>query len=102
MSEQTEGMVGRTKEVIEVGSKIVIGFLGLCYVTGLMMVNQYYNRFGVYSLGLFRLNYVLAGAWVIAPIVGTSVLFGMLLMIFKSVRWYRQLVKGKELYSLYT
>jgi hypothetical protein len=41
----------------------------IAYVAGLLVVNLYYNRFGVYSLTLFRLNYVIAGVWAFLPVL---------------------------------
>jgi hypothetical protein len=50
----------KTKDLAEVMGKAIIGGLALCYGVGLLMLNLYYNHFGVYSVSLFRLNYVIA------------------------------------------
>jgi len=77
---------GKAKEVIEIGGKVAIAGLGWCYATGLLVVNVYYNRFGVYSLGLVRLNYILSGLWVFVPIAIVSATIAALVVLFSYLR----------------
>jgi hypothetical protein len=67
------------KDFLEVGGKLALGVLALCYALGLLVINLYYSRYGVYSLSLFRLNYVIAGVWVVTPVL---VMFLALLGLF--------------------
>jgi hypothetical protein len=59
--------LAKTKDLIEVIGKFTIGIVALCYALGLLVVNLYLSRYGVYSLSLFRLNYIMAGIWVLSP-----------------------------------
>lgn len=45
----------------ELASKIALTMLGLAYVLGLVIVNLYLRRFGFFSAGLLRVEYVMAG-----------------------------------------
>jgi hypothetical protein len=75
--EQKHGLE-KTKDLIELIGKFAIGFVAICYVVGLLVVNLYLSRYGVYSLSLFRLNYIMAGAWLLAPILlGTLFILGL-------------------------
>jgi len=56
------------KSLMEIVGKFVLGVLALCYAIGMFVVNIYYSKYGVYSLSLFQVNYVVAGLWVLAPI----------------------------------
>ncbi|HEY3027494.1 MAG TPA: hypothetical protein VGJ55_15195 [Pyrinomonadaceae bacterium] len=49
--------------------KILVGIAGLCYVTGLMVVTIHLGRYGLNSLILSQLHYVMAGIWAWIPIV---------------------------------
>ena len=71
-----QAVLGKTKEITEVVGKVIIGWLAVCYASGLLMVNLYYSRFGVYSLSLFRLVYVIGGLWVFLPIFIMSLVAG--------------------------
>jgi hypothetical protein len=46
----------------ELVSKIALTLVGLTYVLGLIIVNLYLRRFGFFSAGLLRVEYVMAGA----------------------------------------
>lgn len=56
-------LINSLKDVIEVSGKILLGVVAMCYALGLVVVNIYLSRFGAFSLGLFRVNYVMAGIW---------------------------------------
>lgn len=56
------------KNVVEVIGKVSLGFLAFSYVVGLIVVNIYLSKFGVYSLSIFRVNYISAGIWLIIPV----------------------------------
>ncbi len=57
------------KETLEVVGKIVIGLAGLCYVLGLIVVTIHLRKFGLNSLDLSQLHYVMAGVWAMLPIL---------------------------------
>ena len=59
----------RSKEVLEVSGKMIIGAAGLCYVLGLLVVTMHLRQFGLNSLDLPQLHYVTAGVWTLLPIV---------------------------------
>ena len=50
-------------------SKMVLGLVGLSYALGLLVTNLHLYQFGVYSLNLLRLNYVIAGFWALVPVI---------------------------------
>lgn len=81
--EKKDEVVGRSKEVVELVGRIMLGAVGLCYAAGLVSTNLYYGRYGVYTLSLIRLNYILAGLWWILPIFS---LFLILFAIFHAVK----------------
>jgi len=58
-----------TKETLEVFGKVVIGIVGLCYVLGLIVVTIHLRKFGLNSLDLPQLHYVMAGVWAMLPIL---------------------------------
>jgi hypothetical protein len=63
----------KSKNMIEVAGKLIIGLSALCYVLGLVVINIYLSKYSVYSLSLFRLNYITAGMLALSP-----VLFGLI------------------------
>ncbi len=73
-----KGGLETTKDLIEISGKAILAILALYYGLGLLVVNIYLSRYGVHSLSLFRLHYILAGFWVMAPIfvamLGLSIL----------------------------
>jgi hypothetical protein len=60
---------GAGQSLFEWLSKHVGVPLGLVYIVGFLVVTSHLSRYGVSSLSLFHLQYLVAGAWVIAPIV---------------------------------
>lgn len=50
----------KTKDLIEVISKFVIGVLAVCYGLGLLVVNVHLSSYRVFSLSLFRLRALFA------------------------------------------
>lgn len=75
----------RTKDIVDLGGKIIIGVLALCYVLGLLVVNLHLSRYGIYSLSLFRINYVIAGIWVLMPIILILVLLGSTYILIRII-----------------
>jgi len=53
---------------IDALSKLLLGIAASCYVAGIIVVNLYLGRFGFYSLGMFRLSYIMAGFWVLGTL----------------------------------
>lgn len=68
-----------SKETLEVFGKIVIGLVGLCYVLGLIVVTIHLRKYGLNSLALSQLHYVMAGVWAMLPIlvILLMVIFGV-------------------------
>jgi hypothetical protein len=62
------------KNGLEVSAKVAVGLVVTLYVFGLIVVNVYLSRYGVYSLSLFRLNYITAGLWGVMFLVLGSLL----------------------------
>jgi len=57
---------------IELCSKVALALIGLSYAIGLIIVNLYLSRFGVFTASLFRVDYVLAGGlWLLLFGIGT-------------------------------
>lgn len=73
----------KAKNLIEVAGKLTIGITAVCYVLGLVVINIYLSKYSVYSLGLFRLNYVTAGMLTLAP-----VLFGLITFLMTTALTY--------------
>src|SRR5207253_3041233 len=77
------------KDILELASKAVVGFAGLCYILGLIVVTIHLRRYGLNSLTLSQLHYVTAGVWVLLPIVASAlfVIFGMFVIKSQEERW---------------
>lgn len=61
----------------ELVSKVALTMLGLAYALGLVIVNLYLRRFGFFSAGLLRVEYVMAGLLWLA-LFGVGYLFEVL------------------------
>jgi hypothetical protein len=59
----------KAKDVLELVSKTVVGLVGLSYALGMLVTNLHLYQYGVYSLNLLRLNYVIAGFWALVPVI---------------------------------
>lgn len=57
------------KDFLETAGKIFLGIAGLSYVTGLVVVTVHLREYGLNSLILSQLHYVMAGIWALLPIV---------------------------------
>lgn len=71
----------------ELIGKLSFGLVGACYVAGLIVVSMYLNRYGIYSISIFRVSYVTAGFWVILPIlISLIIIYGALglILVFDS------------------
>jgi hypothetical protein len=60
--------ISKFKDFFETIGKIALGVLGMFYVTGLIVVSTHLNQYGVFSLNLLRVNYIMAGIWALLPI----------------------------------
>jgi hypothetical protein len=60
--------ISRFKDFFDTIGKIALGVLGMFYVTGLIVVSAHLNKYGIFSLSLLRLNYIMAGIWALLPI----------------------------------
>ena len=49
--------------------KLVGPFLGFVYLAGFVVVAGHLSRYGISSISLFHVQYLAAGAWVVAPVV---------------------------------
>jgi len=57
--------------VAELLTKTAVAFAGVSYVMGLLVINLYLRQFGIYSPGVVRVEYVMAGAlWVVLAAFG--------------------------------
>lgn len=59
----------KAKDVLEWVGKMTLGLVGLSYALGLLVTNLHLYQYGVYSLNLLRLNYVIAGFWALVPVI---------------------------------
>lgn len=75
------------KETLEVFGKIVIGLAGLCYVLGLIVVTIHLRGYGLNSLDLPQLHYVMAGVWAMLPILLT-----VLMIMFANYMYQIQII----------
>lgn len=74
----------------------MLGLAATCYVIGLLVTSMYLNSFGVTSsVGLFRLSYLTAGMWTLAPIFASFVvafcLMGICSIFNKKFLWFNEL-----------
>jgi hypothetical protein len=76
--------VEKMKNLIELVGKLSIGFVALSYVIGLLVVNIHLNKYGAYSLGIFRLNYISAGMWTLFPVLFPLLLLFILILFAMS------------------
>lgn len=53
-------------------SKLVGFSAAFIYLAGFVVVSRYLSRYGVYSLSIFQLQYLVAGTWAVAPLVGIT------------------------------
>jgi hypothetical protein len=91
----------KAKNVIEVVGKLTVGLGAVCYVIGLVVTNLYLAKYSVYSLDLFRLNYVTAGLLALAPelfgLALSAALTVMLYPLFASAsRWLHEERRDEE------
>jgi hypothetical protein len=70
------------KNVLDVFGKLVLGFGGLCYVLGVVVLTIHLRQYGVNSPDLPQLRYITAGVWVVLPIafITTFIIFGIFLV----------------------
>lgn len=61
--------VERTKTLAELVGKASLGLLASCYAMGLVVINIHLNNYGVFSLSLLRVSYIIAGLWATVPIL---------------------------------
>ena len=88
-SNLTRPNLEKVRSLIEVAGRLTIGLSALCYVLGLLVLNIYLSKYGVYSLSLFRLNYITAGLLALSPILfgfiafllGVSLVYPLILVI---------------------
>ena len=78
--ENSNGPLARSKELVELFSKGVLGFAAICFVCGIIVVNLYLRDFGVASFSLFRVSYITAGVWTFSPIAFAALVFGTFLV----------------------
>jgi hypothetical protein len=75
--DESPSKIGLVKDVLEILGKLLLGLVAICYALGLIVMNSYFSNYGVYSLSLFRLSYVMAGLWALGPVI-TLVCFTLL------------------------
>ncbi len=64
-----------TKSLVETIGKAAVGMVALCYLVGLTVESLFLNRYDVATLSVLRLNYVVAGFWVLLPFLVISSFF---------------------------
>lgn len=69
------------RETIEMLGKMALALAALCYGFGLVVVNVYLSKFGVYSIDLFRVHYITAGMWALIDLT----LPALLILIFTGI-----------------
>ncbi|HEV2911745.1 MAG TPA: hypothetical protein VGX92_00395 [Pyrinomonadaceae bacterium] len=88
MSERSHTLSAERLQLFaELTGKLSFGLIGACYVAGLIVVSMYLNRYGIYSISIFRVSYVTAGFWVILPIlISLIIIYGALglILVFDS------------------
>ena len=72
-----------TKDVLELVGKITIGLAGFCYVIGLIVVTVHLRAYGLNSLDLPQLHYVMAGVWAMLPILLTVLLIVLAIYFYQ-------------------
>jgi hypothetical protein len=60
--------------MLQTSGKLIVGIAGFFYVTGLLVVTIHLGRYGLNSLILSQLHYVMAGVWAMMPILFASFL----------------------------
>ena len=66
----------KSKDVAELLGKAAVGLLGICYVIGLIVTTIHLHQYGIFSLDLLRLSYVVAGVWTLIPLfLSSTVIF---------------------------
>lgn len=69
MDEAKNDRLSQLKDAAELIGKFIVGLLGVSYIAGLLVVNIYLNRYGTFSVNLFRINYLSAGIWALLPVL---------------------------------
>jgi hypothetical protein len=46
---------------LEIGSKFIVGFVGVAYVVGLLILNLHVRKYGIYYLNFLQIEYVMVG-----------------------------------------
>lgn len=71
------------KDSLELVGKVSIGLVGFCYVLGLIVVTVHLRAYGLNSLDLPQLHYVMAGVWAMLPILLTLLLIVLGIYFFQ-------------------
>jgi len=50
------------REIVSIAPGLALGATGACYAVGLLIVNIYLNRYGIYTVDLVRSDFVVVGA----------------------------------------
>ena len=83
-SMQLDWSMTKLKDLAEIVGKSVLGLIGICYVIGLIVVNINLNKFGVYGLSLFRVNYIAAGFWTLFTIFLPSFVVSIAILVYRA------------------
>ena len=70
-------------------SKTFLALSAISYILGIVIVNLYYGKYGFSSLSLFKVNYIIAGAWSII------VLISFLFIIYIGLSYFKQSVNNQ-------
>lgn len=95
MEDQEKGQAGdlrshnlaRLRETLETLLRLGFALLGGCYVVGLLILNSYLAQFGISSLNILDVQYIMAGALWIFLIVFVCC---QLLLIFEGPKYIKQ------------
>jgi hypothetical protein len=80
--------------------KIPIGLVSLFYVVGIFVQGFYYGQFGINSLNLLKLSYILAGFWSVVYLVTPGLILGFIISLVCPKRLYLGQQKLKQIPKL--
>jgi uncharacterized membrane protein len=82
---ENAGDLTTLKEAFELTAKAAAALFGILYVCGLVVSALFLFPYGVYGLDLIRVHYVLAGLWILLPLLVIFLIVAMAIALFDAL-----------------
>jgi hypothetical protein len=87
-----------SKDSLDIIFKIPLAIAGFFYVSGVIVQGLHFGRFGISSLNLFKLSYILAGFWAVLAIVPQAFVITFLFVVLFKPNIFLSHLKSKNLF----